>query len=79
MLSSNKRFILIAISLILLTFIIAYYIANLLFYGNNSYEVYSNLQDRKMKLQKDIKMLQYENAMLQKKYFELKNLEPEKL
>jgi hypothetical protein len=24
-------------------------------------------------------MLQYENAMLQKKYFELKNLEPEEL
>lgn len=79
MLSSNRRFILIATFLILLTFIIAYYIANLLFYGKNSYEVYSNLQDRKINLQKDIKMLQYENAMLQKKYFELKNLEPEKL
>ncbi|MCD4758941.1 MAG: septum formation initiator [Arcobacteraceae bacterium] len=79
MLSSNKKFILLSTFLILLTFILAYYIANLLFYGKNSYEVYSNLENRKLKLQQDIKMLQYENAMLQKKYFELKNLEPEEL
>ncbi len=79
MANSNKKFILISTFLILFTFVLAYYIANLLFYGKNSYEVYSNLQDRKIKLQKDIKMLQYENAMLQKKYFELKNLEPEEL
>jgi len=79
MANSNKKFIIIATLLVLFTFILAYYIANLLFYGKNSYEVYSNLQDKKMKLQKDIKMLQYENAMLQKKYFELKNLEPEAL
>lgn len=79
MINSNKKFILIATFLILFTFILAYYIANLLFYGKNSYEVYSNLENRKLKLQKDIKMLQYENAMLQKQYFELKNLEPEEL
>jgi cell division protein FtsB len=79
MLSSNKKFIVISTFLVLITFILAYYIANLLFYGKNSYEVYSNLENKKLKLQKDIKMLQYENAMLQKKYFELKNLEPEEL
>lgn len=79
MVSSNKKFIFISILLVLFTFLLAYYIANLLFYGKNSYEVYVNLQDRKAKLQKDIKLLQYENAMLQKKYFELKNLEPEEL
>ncbi len=79
MINSNKKFILISTFLILFTFVLAYYIANLLFYGKNSYEVYSNLENRKLKLQEDIKMLQYENAMLQKKYFELKNLEPEEL
>lgn len=79
MINSNKKFIVISTFLILFTFVLAYYIANLLFYGKNSYEVYSNLENRKLKLQEDIKMLQYENAMLQKKYFELKNLEPEEL
>ncbi len=79
MINSNKKFILISTFLVLFTFVLAAYIANLLFYGKNSYEVYSNLENRKLKLQKDIKMLQYENAMLQKKYFELKNLEPEEL
>jgi len=79
MVNSNKKFIFISILLVLFTFLLAYYIANLLFYGKNSYEVYVNLQDRKAKLQKDIKLLQYENAALQKKYFELKNLEPEEL
>jgi cell division protein FtsB len=79
MINSNKKFILVSTFLIIFTFVLAYYIANLLFYGKNSYEVYSNLQNKKIKLQQDIKMLQYENAMLQKKYFELKNLEPEEL
>jgi len=79
MVNENKKFIVVAIILFSFTFILAYYIADLLFYGKNSYEVYSNLQNRKAKLQQDIKSLQYENAMLQKKYFELKNLEPEEL
>jgi len=77
--NNNKQFIFISTILIVITFVIAYYISHLLFYGNNSYEVYSHLQDRKVKLQNDIKYLQIENAALQKKYFELKNLEPEEL
>ena len=79
MLNNNKQFIFLSTVLVVITFIIAYYISNLLFYGKNSYEVYSNLQDRRVKLQKDIQHLQIENATLQKKYFELKNLEPEEL
>lgn len=79
MTKENKRFIVLALSLLILTFSFAYYVANILFYGKNSYEVYVNLKNRKDKLQTDIKRLQYENALLQKKYFELKNLEPEKL
>jgi cell division protein FtsB len=78
-LNDNKQFIFISTVLIVITFIIAYYISNLLFYGNNSYEVYSHLKDKRVKLQKDIHQLQTENATLQKQYFELKNLEPEEL
>jgi len=77
--NENKRFIFISTTLVVITFILAYYISHLLFFGNNSYEVYSHLIDRKIKLQKNIHRLQFENANLQKKYFELKNLEPEEL
>lgn len=78
-LNNNKQFIFISTVLVVVTFIVASYISNLLFYGNNSYEVYSHLKDKKMKLQRDIRQLQIENATLQKQYFELKNLEPEEL
>jgi len=57
----------------------AIYISNLMFAGKNSYEVYSHLKKKKLQLKNDIKQLQFENATLQKKYLELKNLEPEKL
>jgi len=78
-LNDNKQFIFISTVLVVITFIVAYYISNLLFYGNNSYEVYSHLKDKRIKLQRDIQQLQTENATLQKQYFELKNLEPEEL
>jgi len=78
-LTNNKQFIFISTALVIITFSIAYYISHLLFYGNNSYEVYSHLQNRKIQLEKNIRHLQIENATLQKKYFELKNLEPEEL
>jgi len=77
--NDNKQFIFISTVLVVITFIVAYYISNLLFYGNNSYEVYSHLKDKRIKLQRDIQQLQTENATLQKQYFELKNLEPEEL
>jgi len=78
-LNDNKQFIFISTVLIAITFVLAYYISNLLFFGNNSYEVYAHLKEKKIKLQYDIHKLQIENATLQKKYFELKNLEPEEL
>ena len=77
--NENKQFIFISTALITITFVLAYYISHLLFYGNNSYEVYSHLKVKRVKLQTDIHKLQIENATLQKKYFELKNLEPEEL
>ena len=79
MLKGNKQFVAIATVLVTFTFLMAYYISYLLFYGDNSYEVYSKLQIKKLKLQRDIKILQIQNASLQKKYLELKNLEPEEL
>ncbi|MEA3354268.1 MAG: septum formation initiator family protein [Campylobacterota bacterium] len=78
-LKENKNFIITAVLLTVVTFALAYYFANLLFYGKNSYEVYKELQSKKVNLQANIKRLQYENASLQKQYLELKNLEPEEL
>ena len=78
-LNNNKQFIFISTAMIVITFVLAYYISHLLFYGNNSYEVYNHLKNRKIQLEKNIRYLQIENATLQKKYFELKNLEPEEL
>ena len=75
----NRGFILTSVILTILTFIMAYYLSNLLFYGKNSYEVYKNLKNKKVYFKDNIKVLQIENAALQKKYLELKNLEPEEL
>ncbi len=75
----NRNFIFTSVLAVVMTFAFAYYLANLLFYGKNSYEVYKNLKDKKVNLQYNIKALQIENATLQKKYLELKNLEPEEL
>ena len=75
----NKSFIFTSVILTVITFAFAYYLANLLFYGKNSYEVYKNLKEQKVNLQYNVRVLQIENATLQKKYLELKNLEPEEL
>jgi len=75
----NKNFIFTSVILTVITFAFAYYLANLLFYGKNSYEVYKNLKEQKVNLQYNVRVLQIENATLQKKYLELKNLEPEEL
>ena len=78
-LKNNKQFIFISTALIIIVIISGFYISHLLFNGNNSYEIYSQLKTKKVTLQKDIQRLQIENATLQKQYFELKNLEPEEL
>lgn len=75
----NIKFLLLASSLVTLIIISAIYISNLMFAGKNSYSVYSKLKVKKLQLQSDIQQLRIENATLQKKYFELKNLEPEEL
>jgi cell division protein FtsB len=76
---NNKKFVMVSLSFVIVTLVVAYYVANLLFYGDNSYEVYQQIKHKRVNLQKQIKKLQQENAKLQKQYFELKNLEPEEL
>ena len=63
--------------LVAVTIIFALYVAKLLFNGKNSLETYENLKTKKVQLEQEIKRLQKQNALLQKDYFELKNLEPE--
>jgi len=70
------KFALIVLASITITLFLSYHVANLLF-GMNSYDVYSNLDNKKIFLKSEIRRLQLDNARLQKEYFELKNLEPE--
>jgi len=62
---------------IVVTIILGQYVSQLLFEGKNSLKVYNKLKRQKEQLQYNIEKLQFENARLQKEYFELKNLEPE--
>ncbi|BCZ18827.1 hypothetical protein NHP190012_04690 [Helicobacter sp. NHP19-012] len=49
-----------------------------LFFGDNSLEVLMGLKRKQVTLYEKVQNLQYENAKLQKKLFELKELEPPK-
>jgi cell division protein FtsB len=73
----SPKIIIVAIVLMIVTIFFAIYIAGLLFTGKNTFETYDNLKTKKVQLEQEIKRLQKQNAMLQKEYFELKNLEPE--
>ena len=52
------------------------YIGDMLF-GKSSLDVLLNLRSVKSSLQKRVDSLQHENAILQKEYFELKDLDPD--
>ena len=71
------KFILFVIVAVIITILLARYVSELLFEGKNSLKVYDALKKQKTQLQYSIKRLQFDNARLQKEYFELKNLEPE--
>jgi len=73
----RMKFIIFAFITIVITILFASYVSQLLFSGKNSLEVYNALKIKKVNLENDIKTLQFDNAKLQKAYFELKNLEPE--
>ncbi len=51
---------------------------NILLFGDNSLEVLLQLEEYEDYLQNEINSYKSENAGLQKEYFELKELEPEK-
>jgi cell division protein FtsB len=54
---------------------LAVYVSNILF-GDKSLEVYNSLKEQSTILQNEIEQYKYDNAKLQKEYFELKELEP---
>ncbi len=51
------------------------YVGNILF-GNSSLEVLLDLQGSRDSLKQNVKIMKEKNALLQKEYFELKQLEP---
>ncbi|MDX1809341.1 MAG: septum formation initiator [Sulfurospirillaceae bacterium] len=51
------------------------YVGNVLF-GKSSLEVLLDLQDSRDSLVQNVKLIKKQNALLQKEYFELKQLEP---
>lgn len=72
-----KKFILIAIISVAITLFLGYHVSNILFWGDDSLEVYNSFKNKKEYLESEISRLQKHNAYLQKEYYELKNLEPE--
>ena len=69
----DGSFYLKAAALIMLVVMLGVYIGNLLF-GENSLETLLNLQNQREVLQKKTDELKDENARLQRKYFELKQI-----
>ena len=62
---------------LLIIIILAVYL-NILLFGDNSLEVLLQLEEYDEYLKNEINSYRSENAALQKEYFELKELEPEK-
>jgi cell division protein FtsB len=62
--------------LIVLSVIVAAIFIGETLFGKNSLEVYRSLQKDKKHFEEKINKIQYENAALQKEYFELKSLLP---
>ncbi len=72
----NKRLYWKLFFLILVVVSFGIYVGDVLF-GKSSLEVMLELEEKKATLQKNVKRLKEQNAILQKEYFELKQLEPE--
>ena len=75
--NSNIKIAALVLALAVITVVFASYTSNLLYNGKSSLSVYKALEKQKVLLEYNIKILQKDNARLQKEYFELKNLEPE--
>ena len=77
-LKKNYSFLKNAVVSIFIIIILGLYIGCLAFSSKNSYDVYKKLRYEKKALTVNIDILQDQNAKLQKKFFELENLEPER-
>ncbi len=65
--------------ILLLVFIVVafgIYVGDVLF-GKSSLEVLLDLQDKRDELKERVRVIKEQNAVLQKEYFELKQLEPD--
>lgn len=76
-LASKALFSLKILSLVVLVLFFGLYIGDVLF-GKSSLDVLLNLQEDKDTLVAKIKSLKEENAVLQKEFFELRQLDPDK-
>jgi len=72
---SDKVFYVKIFFLILVVIFLGIYVGDILF-GKSSLEVLLDLQDSRDSLKQNIKIIKQKNALLQKEYFELKQLEP---
>jgi len=70
---STKKFF----SILTIVLALGWYL-NILLFGDNSLEVLLELEEYETYLTQEISTYKTENAFLQKEYFELKELEPEK-
>jgi cell division protein FtsB len=73
---SSKNALFVPMLLALSIVMIAMFIGDMLF-GKNSLEVYLALEKQEAVLSKKIYQIKNQNAMLQRKYFEFKNIMPE--
>ena len=74
--SRNFSFYLKILSLVVVVAGFGIYIGDMLF-GKSSLDVLLNLQTVEKSLEKRVESLKNENAILQKEYFELKDLDPD--
>ena len=72
--SEKTFYVKIFLSLLAVIFL-GIYVGDLLF-GKSSLEVLLDLQEGRGSLKQNIKIIKQKNALLQKEYFELKQLEP---
>jgi len=79
--SITEKYLGLSLPKFIVTFIIIVFLGfylNVLLFGDNSLEVLLKLEEYEQYLQDEIGRFKTENSSLQKEYFELKELEPEK-
>jgi len=77
----TERYLGLSLSKFLIAFVVIVLLGlylNILLFGDNSLEVLLQLEEYEQYQQDEIDRYKLENSLLQKEYFELKELEPEK-